>query len=324
MVVRVRLSTADLGRVRLASDAHPLGVTVIGAQALRGQQTKATLPTLRARHERAARSTAVLHHLVPKTGYIPDFLTPLGGVESVEAGIAALRSTSAATMRAELLRAYAREPATPLRRRLVAGDREVLDQLTTALHRYFDAVFAPDWAALRRLALADIARRARELALSGVDTLLNGLHPGIRWRGPVLEVDTWWDGEASPDGHGVVISPSLFAGPLPRLMVGPGQPALLVYPVAPPATLAGPRADPLRALLGRTRASVVRRLALPGRHTTSTLATALAISPASASEHAAALRAAGLVGTHRAGRAVEHHLTALGAEMLRASDGTVH
>jgi hypothetical protein len=99
MVVRVRLSTADLGRVRLASDAHPLGVTVIGAQALRGQQTKATLPTLRARHERAARSTAVLHHLVPKTGYIPDFLTPLGGVESVEAGIAALRSTSAATMR---------------------------------------------------------------------------------------------------------------------------------------------------------------------------------------------------------------------------------
>ena len=83
-------------------------------------------------------------------------------------------------------------------------------------------------------------------------------------------------------------------------------------PAAPqPAT--GP--DPVAALLGRTRAAVLRALTTP--RSTGELAVALGISPAGASQHAGVLRAAGLVASRRDGRRVRHAVTALG-EMLQS------
>lgn len=313
------LDAGDVSRTRLVPALHPLGSAVIGSQLLRRPEAEAALPGLRTRHERAARDTAVLHHLVPAAGYIPDFLTPVAGGESVDAGIEEMRRTGRERLRVETRQAYAHLPATPLRRRLAAGDPEIIDALAGALRGYFDAVLAPGWPVLTRLIQAEVAHRAATLATSGLGALLAGLHPGIRWHAPVLEVDTWWDGEATPGGHGVLLVPSPFTGPKPRVMASPGGPALLVYPVATPAAVAGPRADSLRSLLGRTRADVLRHLATPGRHTTAGLAGALGISPASASEHAAALRAAGLVATNRVGRSAVHVLTPLGSGVLRAS-----
>jgi DNA-binding transcriptional ArsR family regulator len=51
--------------------------------------------------------------------------------------------------------------------------------------------------------------------------------------------------------------------------------------------------------------------------TTSELALTLGISVASASTHAKTLRAAGLVATRRAGKAVRHVATPLGLRLLR-------
>jgi DNA-binding transcriptional ArsR family regulator len=69
--------------------------------------------------------------------------------------------------------------------------------------------------------------------------------------------------------------------------------------------------DGLAALLGHSRAAVLRALQEPLG--TTELAAAVGISPASASEHAKVLRAASLIESHRQGRTVRHSLTALGA-----------
>ena len=70
----------------------------------------------------------------------------------------------------------------------------------------------------------------------------------------------------------------------------------------------------LAALLGPTRAAVLRALAAP--RGTVELAAAVGISPASASEHAKVLRDAHLIETRREGRAVRHSLTAVGRTIL--------
>jgi DNA-binding transcriptional ArsR family regulator len=70
----------------------------------------------------------------------------------------------------------------------------------------------------------------------------------------------------------------------------------------------------LGVVLGRTRASALR--ALRDSCSTTELADRLGISVSSASQHATALRAAGLIRTERHGQAVRHSLTALGRALL--------
>ncbi|WP_230860457.1 winged helix-turn-helix domain-containing protein [Actinoplanes aureus] len=80
--------------------------------------------------------------------------------------------------------------------------------------------------------------------------------------------------------------------------------------------MTGPSA--LASLIGRTRARVLAEIGAAGGHTTTEIARRLLISPASASEHAYALRAAGLISTERAGVCVEHRITRLGRALLFA------
>ena len=152
------------------------------------------------------------------------------------------------------------------------------------------------------------------------------LIPSAFWSGPPMFA--MGDGErianamlyaAQPNGHagdsvigpvvGAVVGPGVGprVGPGAGLGVGPG--------VGPASLLAGPPGnDNLAALLGPTRAAVLRALREP--HNTADLAGALGISPASASEHAKVLRDAYLVETRREGRSVRHSLTPLGRTIL--------
>jgi DNA-binding MarR family transcriptional regulator len=82
--------------------------------------------------------------------------------------------------------------------------------------------------------------------------------------------------------------------------------------------MTGPSA--LASLIGRTRARVLAEIGAAGGHTTTEIARRLRISAASASEHAYALRAAGLIHTERAGACVEHRITRLGRALLTAPD----
>ncbi|MFE7530126.1 winged helix-turn-helix domain-containing protein [Kitasatospora sp. NPDC057542] len=59
--------------------------------------------------------------------------------------------------------------------------------------------------------------------------------------------------------------------------------------------------------------------AVQGSATTTELARRLGVGKSTASEHAAALRAASLVTTHRTGRTVRHTTTDLGHRLLAAT-----
>jgi DNA-binding transcriptional ArsR family regulator len=264
-------------------------------------------------------AAASLAHLLPARGRLPDFLTPLEGLESVSAGLAAIRATPRRRVRAELTAAYAELPATPLRRRFAEADPEILDLFDQAVATWFGAVLAPHWTDLASAHRHHVATATHRLAAGGLEGLFAGLHPAIRWRPPMLEVRTWWSGEVTGTGEGLLLLPSPLAGPCPRVLVEPDRPVLLVYPAAMPRDAAAPGVDPLGRLLGATRAALLRRLGETGRHTTTALAGAVGVSISTASEHMTALRAAGLIRTGRDGGAVLHRLTPLGGHLLGRS-----
>ena len=72
--------------------------------------------------------------------------------------------------------------------------------------------------------------------------------------------------------------------------------------------------DPLADLLGLTRACVLRAC-VQAPQTTTSLALAVGISNSSASEHAAVLRAAGLLTSQRTANRVEHRASPMGAAL---------
>ncbi|MGK5517892.1 ArsR/SmtB family transcription factor [Micromonospora sp. URMC 107] len=321
-MLRLRLGPADLCRVRFADRLHPVGTAMLACQALYDAEAARTAPGPAAGAATATgrvRSAAsVLRHLLPARGRLPDFLTPLDGLESVAAGLEAIRAVPVRRVRAEVTAAYADLAETPLRRRFAEADGETMGLFGRALGTWHDAVLAPHWADLTDVHRHQVAEATGHLAAHGLDGLLNALHPAIRWEASTLTltVRTWWSATVSGTGQGLLLLPSPLAGPHPRVLVEPDRPVLVVYPAPMPRRVEASVADPLGRLLGATRAAVLRRLGGPGRHTTTTLGRAVGISLSSASEHAGALRAAGLVSSVRDGGAVLHRLTPLGAELL--------
>jgi hypothetical protein len=323
LMLRLSLEAADLARVRVSEDLHPAGTVMLASQALRDPAVAASMPWLARRVAAAAQPLSALHHLVPPTGFLPDVLTPRDGVESLEAGLAAIRSAASDRIRAEIAAAYTKVPVSALRRRFAAADPEVLDALVAAMRHYFQQVLGPYWPAMRQAYRQEVDETARRFARSGVDGVLRGLPAGLLWRPPFLEIDTWSAGhtwrerDVDLGGRGVVLVPSLFAGPRPRVLLQADQPALVVYQSGASAVLQPPPPDDaVDRLLGRTRAAVLRCVERPGRHTTSSVAGEVRISVSSSSEHLTTLRAAGLVASHRAGGAVVHRITASGTDLL--------
>jgi DNA-binding transcriptional ArsR family regulator len=160
----------------------------------------------------------------------------------------------------------------------------------------------------------------------GVERLLATLSPRMRWRPPTLEVGMRDEVDIFLEGRGLVLVPSLFVGDRPVLLNDLANAAAaprLIFPAArdPMACAAlwrrpGDTGNPLAALVGRTRAAALARIAENGC-TTSELGADLGISIAAASQHATVLRRNGLITTRREGGAVLHCLTTLGAELLR-------
>jgi hypothetical protein len=321
-MLRLWLEPADVARIRFADRPHPAGTVLLASQALREPSLAAAVPTLARRVAAAAPALRPLHHLMPPQGFLPDFLTPLDGVESIEDGLTAIRSTPARRVRSEVSAAYSHVTVSATRRRFAAADPQVLDLLVAAMRSYFHEVLAPDWQALARAQRHHVSEAANRYVLRGADGMLSGLHHGIRWRVPVLEVDAWQCGEVRLGGHGLILVPSPFAGPRPRVLVEPDQPALIVYPVEPPTAMDGRRfpSDSLVRLLGRSRSAVLIETTRPGRHTTSSIARRVGISVSSSSEHLTALRAAALVSSRRDGGAIVHQATPLCRELVNLNE----
>jgi DNA-binding transcriptional ArsR family regulator len=188
------------------------------------------------------------------------------------------------------------------------------------IREYHDVAVKPYWQVIRSHIRADRDKRAGQIADGGVENLLVNLHPAVEWITPILHVDSPDDRDLRLAGHGLVLAPSFFCWQTPIVRAEPGKQPVLVYPVEHTPDWIGapaaPRPGSLTALLGRTRAAVLRSIAEAPFLNTSQLAQATGISLAGASQHAAVLRDAGLVVTLRQQGSARHKLSERGATLL--------
>src|SRR5262245_18590664 len=147
------------------------------------------------------------------------------------------------------------------------GNREAGRVLAHRTKATFTAAAQPYWADVRANHHSELAQHGRLLACRGVGAALTTLIPGASWCGDCLLIDSPQDRTVRLDGRGLVITPTVFWTGPPLVGELPDQPVLLAYPA--PAMLSirvGAESDSLAAILGTTRAAVLRLLST--EHTT--------------------------------------------------------
>ncbi|MDG9720917.1 ArsR family transcriptional regulator [Streptomyces sp. DH24] len=330
-MLRIHFSDADLGRTRLATAPDPLwevAASLHRLQSRRGRWAYAGwYRTARQRMrdqglERLVRG--VLLPLYPRAAYFPDFLTPAQGVGDWDTGVEALLATPPRRVRQEIAMLDRTVGAPPWAAQL-AGPK-AREEFAGMLRAYHETVVAPYGEQVQAGIEAERAARCRGVLDNGVEGMLAGLGPRMRWRPPVLDVAyprQAADRDLHLNGRGITLVPSYFNWGNPVAFADPELPPVLWYSLLhePPAP-AGPLGTEvpgrsLTSLLGRARA-IALYTASTGA-TTGEMARAAGVSASAASRHATALRDAGLVTTVRNGPSVLHTLTPTGASLLRAA-----
>jgi hypothetical protein len=313
-VLRVHLTAEDLLRVKFASEPVPLIELGHALAALQRPD-----PLFRTwRRSAAAQLPAAsrpLLDLIPATAAGPLFLDPASA--SLAEGLEEVQRTPAGQIRSELQRVYLAGPPTPWARLLADRDRQTWRDLDNAQRLAYHGLVSPGAARARQGHQAELAWRNRMITESGIQAALSALHPSIGWDGTVLQINSASHQELRPGGHGLTLIPSAYYTGRPMFTWHPDGSLAIVYaPLTPLPLISQTRSDPLASLLGHTRAALLS-LTLTG-HTTTDLAQELHISLATVSAHTKTLRAAGLIATTRAGKAVLHSITPLGERLLRS------
>ncbi|MFD9613664.1 DUF5937 family protein [Streptomyces sp. NPDC059083] len=267
-----------------------------------------------------------LSELIPLTGgYVPDFLNPApaGPAPTPSAERDAIGATAADRVRRDLDHLARHQGPLGPRLRALRNDPEgLLAKVTGEIEAYWDLALAPYWARIRTVLDADVLHRSRQAAEHGAGHLLAHLHTSLTWDGNALRMS----GRKQPltrakAGTGLLLIPSAFTGPGLRTRTTAPDPPQLAYPARGVGTLwqARPvtRADTLAAVLGRSRTLLLTELDSPA--STTQLAHRTGLSPAGVSQYLTALRGAGLVSAHRAGRSVLYARTTAAETLLRAA-----
>ncbi|MFD7451192.1 hypothetical protein [Kitasatospora sp. NPDC059827] len=330
-MIELVFSVRDVARARFSSS--PMDHLLLGAVgAARGHYVGASSTRerwwRRVRAQAPAKAAPFIDLVNASSEGMPDFLGAdvLGHCRRLSDELDGITAVRDDVVRSDLAM-YEQVPRVP---RIV---EELRDEGSAALRRVADAAWAlhraclaPDWPDMERALQTDIQRRARTMAEQGPGVMLGTLHPQLAWhdRG-VLEYTepAGFDGVWSVplEGRGLELRPSLFLQEGVGFLLQDGRQPTVFHPVTPGSHRDGPPdpRDGLAVLLGPAKARVLRAVG-PGKGTTE-LARCLGIKPPTASAHAAALRAAGLVATTRQGRTVRHTLTPLGADLLDANPG---
>lgn len=318
-MLRFIFSARDLARTRVAAEPMPLWEIVTSLHRLQTRAGRWAFADWYHRTRAELESTGlrrvvreVLLPQSPRASYFPDFLTPTEHHNRLGAGLATILATPATQVRTELTKLSGPRPVPDWMRRL--PDPKPRQELTNVLAAYHKVAISP-WETVARAAVdADRAVRARAVLDSGLDGLLRSFPPYVRWSPPVLEIAAHpGNREVHLNGRGLLLVPSYFCQGVPVALANPTMAQVLIYPVLP-AVPPTPASAPLAALLGRTRATVLRTIT-PGT-TTGELSRLVGISPPTASHHVTALRDAGLVTSTRHANTVLHTLTPLGAALL--------
>ncbi|MEV4558332.1 winged helix-turn-helix domain-containing protein [Kitasatospora sp. NPDC049285] len=320
MRTRLALSVGDLARTRFA--VSPMWEVVTSFRALAASPVptphRSWAAQVRPRLAAAGLDRGWLAAMIPPSGHLPDFLNPAptGHLALLDEELTAIRATDPALVRHDLdcLRAD-REGALPARLRALEREPdEALRRVAAEIEAYWELALAPYWARIRTVLEADVFQRARQVAEQGSAGMLGELHGTVRWDGETLHLSERHCAVTRiATGAGLLLIPSVFAWP--RVLtrsVGPdpapagGAPTQLCYPALAAATVwerrPHPRGDGLAQVVGRSRAQLLTELDSPA--STTDLARRCGLSPAAVSQHLTALRTAGLVSSHRAGRSV--------------------
>ena len=267
--------------------------------------------------------TALLRAIVPARRVV---LTPpldIIGRTTIEHQLQLVADWPPDLLRAELDSLWQGFPMPAAAREVIADGPAGARRIAAALRTYWDATIAPYWDQLQAVLDADIAYRARRVALGGISALLEDLHPQLQLDQSTIRINKASHYECDLAGKGVLLIPCVFAAP--NIMFDPGG-------IGPPTIVYGPRGlgtvwetnrairrfseDPLSALMGRGRAAILRRVELP--RTTTELARALGLSGATVSVHLSTLKRCGMVTSWRSGRRVLYQRTPLAFSVLSA------
>ncbi|MGW7256838.1 DUF5937 family protein [Streptomyces sp. NPDC054834] len=266
-----------------------------------------------------------LAELIPPTGYVPDFLNPAPAVpaSTLAAELDAILASPADRVRQDLDH-LARHQGTlgPRLQTLHADPQTRLAKVTEEIETYWELALAPYWARIREVLDADIFYRARMVAEHGAGRLFNDLHTSVSWDDNGLRLARRKQPlTRKTAGTGLLLIPSAFTGPGLRTRTTPPDPPQLAYPARGVGSLWKARpvtqADALAAVLGRSRTLLLTELDTPA--STTKLAHRTGLSPAGVSQYLTALRNAGLVSAHRAGRSVLYARTTAAEALLKAA-----
>lgn len=327
MTYRIHFTIEDLARTKVAKSPLPLFELELAARALQDRSRPVGLDAWRreARAHLSVESRMALS-LMPAVGWTLTFLSPaLAG--PAEEALEQVRATPRRQIREQLAELVSRQTVPSWAGRL-AEDRETREQVYQGMQDLWDVLLARYWPRITGVLSADRSLRMRHFADAGVEGLLAQVNPRwMRWNPPVLEVRmaNGVDHDLHLQGRGLLLVPSLFAirsliddatEPQPTLSYpfGEGQPLNRLTTLAPsPHSTVSPGVS---TLLGSTRSAVLHTIAEHPACSTKELAALVGIAPASASEHATALRGAGLIRTSRHRNTALHTPTSLGIALL--------
>jgi DNA-binding transcriptional ArsR family regulator len=301
-------STGDLARTRFA--VCPMWEVGTSFRLLRSGRAHAVhqpwIEQVRPRIAAAGLDRGTLAELIPPAGYVPDFLNPVpaGPAPTLAEELAAIADTPAARIERDLDRLGRQN-----------WRRDQLNRLVDEITAYWELALAPYWARISAVLDADVFHRARQVAEHGTGFVLNDLHASLSWDDTALRLNRRLEAPPSAiSGAGLLLIPSAFTGPgLLALLSTPPQ---LAYPARGLGTLWEPRpaVTALTGVLGRSRTRLLTELDAPA--CTAELAARTGITRPGVSQHLTALRDAGLVTAHRAGRTVLYARTAVAESLL--------
>lgn len=327
-VATLQLTNIDLSRVRFTV-SRTVELT-LSLRVLQHDPTglhRAWVRTTRARlATRPDVDLDVLAALVPATGFLADVpttpapRTPCG----IEDELGAVAAVDPALLRRDIRALREKHPrrgpgVESTLRSLEADPAAGIARLVTAMRAYWDVALAPHWTGIERVLRADIAERSDELAGHGLTAVLGRLSPRVALVDGTLQVEAHCGGTgAFPGGRGLHLTPSIFCQPRGLVALeGPATPVVIYHALGGGTVWSATEtaADTgLDRALGRTRAQILRAIAIPS--TTTELAGLLDLSPGTVSGHLSVLRGAGLAGTHRAGREVLYHRTPVAGDLV--------
>jgi DNA-binding transcriptional ArsR family regulator len=259
--------------------------------------------------------------------YSPDFLNPVpsDAARSLADELSAIQATPDDHLSVDL-EYYAERlkdgPGHPFLDRLRTHREQGLCELSAEIEQYFQIALAPYWARIRTLLDADIYHRARQVAEHGAARLFNELHPDVSWNSGTLQMLHRQRVLCRDDNApGLILVPSAFAWNKILTRAAPGDVPQLCYGARGVGTVFARRApepsESVAAVIGRSRALLLAELEAPA--STTELAARTGMSAGGVSEHLTALRAAGMVSAHRAGRSVLYARTSVADSLLAAA-----